>query len=109
MVSRLYSDEPNSEDYYINYYDDNYNKKVAISRIDEDNLNKIASDLSIDYIQMSKTSNINDKLEDIKKQIVSSQTMGEKVLLYKDIYYCFAIPLVILLIVEFVLKKRRMQ
>ena len=109
MVSTLYEDEPNSPYYYIYYYDDNYKNITAVSKIDENNLKQIASDIGIDYIQMSKTSNINYKLNDIKQQISSSQTNEEKMSTYQDIYYYFAIPLVILLIVDFIIQKRRMQ
>ena len=109
MVSSIYSDDPSSEYYYIFYYDENtYQKVTAISKIDEKNLKQIASDLKIDYIQMSKTSNIDYKLNSIKQQSYDSQTDKEKISSYKDIYYYFAIPLVILFIVDFVLKKRRM-
>ena len=109
MVSSIYSDDPSSEYYYIFYYDENtYQKVTAISKIDEKNLKQVASDLNIDYIQMSKTSNIDYKLNNIKKQSYDSQTNEEKISSYQDIYYYFAIPLVILLIVDFVLKKRRM-
>ena len=108
MVSHMFSDDPNSEYYYIYYYDENtYENVTALSKIDEKNLKKIASDLKIDYVQMSKTSNIDYKLNDIKQQMSDSQTMEEKISSYKDIYYYFAIPLVILFIIDFVLKKRR--
>ena len=109
MVSRAYADDTNSDYYYLHYYDDNYNRVAAISKLDETNLKKIASDIGIDYIQMSKTSNINYKLSDIKQQISNSQTTEEKISSYKDIYYYFAVPLVILLIVDFIVQKRRMQ
>lgn len=109
MVSRAYADDTNSNYYYLYYYDDNYNRVAAISKLDETNLKKIASDIGIDYIQMSKTSNINYKLSDIKQQISNSQTTEEKISSYKDIYYYFAVPLVILLIVDFIVQKRRMQ
>ena len=109
MVNSTYSDDPSSEYYYIYYYDENtYQKVTALSKIDEKNLKQIASDLKIDYIQMSKTSNIDYKLNNIKQQSYNSQTTEEKISSYQDIYYYFAIPLVILLIVDFVLKKRRM-
>ena len=109
MVNSTYSDDPSSEYYYIYYYDENtYQKVTAISKLDEKNLKQIASDLKIDYIQMSKTSNIDYKLNSIKQQSYDSQTDKEKISSYKDIYYYFAIPLVILFIVDFVLKKRRM-
>ena len=103
MVSSAYSDDPSSEFYYIYYNDENtYQNVTAISKIDEKNLKQI------DYIQMSKTSNIDYKLNNIKQQSIEGQDAEEKMSSYQDIYYYFAIPLVILLIVDFVLKKRRM-
>lgn len=108
MVSSAYADDPNSEFYYIEYFDDNYNYQTAISKLDEKNLKQIASDIGIDYIQMNKTANINYKINDIKQQISNSQTNEEKISTYQDIYYYFAIPLVILLIMNFIIQKRRM-
>ena len=108
MISSLYADEPESEFSYIYYYDENNNTRDAISKIDENNLKKIASDLQIDYIQMSKTSNIDYKINDVRQQSSSSQTTEEKISSYDDLYYYFAIPLVILLIIDFILKKGRM-
>lgn len=108
MVSSAYADDPNSEFYYIEYFDDNYNYQTAISKLDEKNLKQIATDIGIDYIQMNKTANINYKINDIKQQISNSQTNEEKISTYQDIYYYFAIPLVILLIMNFIIQKRRM-
>lgn len=108
MVNSTYEDEPNSEYYYLYYYDENYNMVTGISKLDEKNLQQIASDMGIDYVQMSKTSNINYKLSDIKRQISNSQTNEEKITSYQDIYYYFAIPLAILLIIDFIIQKRRM-
>ena len=108
MIDSTYIDDPSSEYYYIVYYDEKtYDRITAVSKIDENNLKKIASDINIDYIQMSKTSNIEYKLDNIKQQSYESQTTEEKITSYQDIYYYFAIPLVILLIIDFVLKKRR--
>lgn len=107
MVNSTYEENPNSDFYYIYYNDDNYKQVTAISKIDEKNLNQIAQDLGIDYIQMNKQNNINSKLNDIKKEISDSQPQEEKINSYKDIYYYFAIPLVILLIANFVIEKRR--
>ena len=110
MVSSAYSDNPSSEYYYIYYYDENtYQKVTAISKIDEKNLKQIASDLGVDYIQTFKKANIDYKIADIKQEMSNSQTKEEKITTYKDIYYYFAIPLAILLIIDFVLKKRRIE
>ena len=108
MVNSAYIDEPSSKFYYIYYYED-FNKVIALSKLDEKNLKQIASDLKIDYIQMNKTSYIDYKLNSIKQNIRDSQNEEEKINSYQDIYYYFAIPLAILLVIEFILKKRRMQ
>ena len=108
MVYSINEEDPTSDYYYIYYYDSDYNRITALSKIDEKNLKQIASDLKVDYIQMSKKSNIDYKLNDIKKQISNSQSNEEKISDYQDIYYYFAIPLAILLIIDFILKKKRM-
>ena len=107
MVNSTYEDEPQSDNYYIYYYDDNYKKQTAISKLDENNLNRIAGDLGIEYIRMDRTDKVSNKLKDIKKQALNSQSSEKKIKSYQDIYYYFAIPLVILLIVNLIVQKRR--
>ncbi len=109
MVWSLYENNPSSDLYYKYYYDEDYNRQIAISKIDENNLKKLSTDLGIDYVHMEKTSNINKKLEKIKNQLSASQSVEEKISSYQDIYYYFAIPLVILMIVDFIIQKRRLQ
>lgn len=99
--------ETDTENHYVGYYEEGYKKITGISKLDERNLKKISSDLNIDYIHMNKTSNIDYKLRDIKKYISSSQNQEVKIKSYKDIYYYFAIPLVLLLILNFIVQKRR--
>lgn len=108
MVDSTYVDNPTSEYYYKSYYE-GYKRVTAISKIDEDNLKQIAADMGIDYIQMSKTANIDYKIKDIKNQASELKTNEKKSSLYKDTYFYFAIPLVILLILDFINQKRRMQ
>ena len=109
MVSNINKDDPSSEFYYIYYYDDNYEKITAISKIDEKNLKQIALDLGVEYIQMTKTSNIDHILSKTKQEVTKSQSTQDKINSYQDIYYYFAIPLVVLLIIDFLIKKRRIQ
>ena len=109
MVNSIYEEEPSSPYYYIYYYDDDYNEVTAISKLDEQNLQQMALDLGIDYIQMEKTSNIDYKLKDIKSQISISQTNEEKISTYQDTYYYFAIPLAMMLLLDFIIQKRRMR
>ena len=77
-----------------------YKYEKAISKIDENNLNKIAKDMKIDYINMNSQNNIYSKLEEIKKMSKSSLTSNDKSS-YNDLYYIFVIPLFILLILIF--------
>lgn len=107
MAYSMYMDGMDSKYRYLYYYDENYNMVTAISKIDEKNLKQIATDMGVDYIQMSKTSNINYKINDIRKQMEESLTNKDKVASYKDIYYLFAIPLGVMLIIKFIVIKRR--
>ena len=107
MVYSVYEDDADSKYHYLYYYDENYNMVTAISKIDEKNLKQIATDIGIDYIQMSKTDNINYKINDIKKQMNETLSNEDKVTSYKDIYYLFAIPLGILLMIKFIVIKRK--
>ena len=106
MVNSIYEDNPSS-DYYYKYYYDNYKKVTALSKLDEENLKQISTDLGIDYIQMNKQNNINYKLKNIKEQISNSKSTENKIKSYQDIYFYFAIPLVILLMINFIIQKRR--
>lgn len=108
MVNSSYEDNPSSDFYYLYYYDENYKKITGISKIDESNLKKIASDIGIDYIHMEKENDIKNKIKKIKEQQFISQNSEDKSYTYQDIYYYFSIPLVILLIVNFVIQKRRL-
>ena len=108
MVNSIYSDNPYSENYYIYYYDDNHNRITALSKIDENNLKKIGTDIKIDYIKMTKQSNIDYKLEEIKQQMnyINEEETNKNI--YQDIYYYLGIPLVIFLMADLIFKKRRM-
>lgn len=85
--------------------------KDAISRLDETNLRKIASDLGVDYIHRDKasvfdkiTKEIADGAEYISKEDGSILTTDKALV---DIYYFFAIPILLLLCWEaFALKRR---
>lgn len=107
MVNSTYADDPSSDYYYKYYYDNNYKKVTALSKLDEKNLRQISTDLGIDYIQMDKQNNVNNKLKSIKEQISNAQSTEDKIKSYQDIYFYFAIPLVILLILNFIIQKRR--
>jgi Ca-activated chloride channel family protein len=107
MVNSTYEDNIESNYYYLYYYDENYDLTTAVSKIDENNLRKISEDISIDYIHMSKTSNVDYKINEIKKQINDSLSNEEKIASYKDIYYLFAIFLELLLLMNFIEIRRK--
>ena len=75
--------------------------KDAISRIDESNLKKLASDMKISYVNMSEQKNVDDIIKGIKKKAVTTIKDGDKTDGYQDIYYWFVIPLLLLLIYDF--------
>ena len=104
MVDSLHEDDPTSDFYYIYYYDDDYNRVTDISKLDDENLKNLSNDLGIDYIGMSKQSNIDYKLKEMKKNLYLQQNTENKVTSYQDIYYYFAIPLLVLLIIDFIKK-----
>lgn len=87
---------------YITYYDVNngYNNVTAVSKIDENNLKKIASEAGIDYIHMTKQSNINNKLKKLENIVTEGLETSDKKS-YEDTYYFLIIPLLILVMIEF--------
>ena len=77
----------------------------AISKIDENNLNKMAKDLNVEYIKMDNTSNIYNKIKEIKSDMTKLETEKKEVDDYQDIYYYFAIALFILIMIDFAIKR----
>ena len=96
MKTKNYYSE--DESYIMDYT--NYKDEKAISKMDESNLKKIAKDINIDYINMKKQSNINNKLKEIEKFVNNDIEANDKSS-YDDIYYIFVTPLLILLMIEF--------
>lgn len=99
--------DSNGNPYYVYYYED-YNKIDGISKIDEDNLNKIAKDLGIEYIHMDRQSKIDSLLKNIHTSSLNSFGSEEKINNYSDIYYFLAAPILALLIIDFIIQKRKM-
>ena len=77
---------------------DSSNKNPSISRINEDNLKKLASILSIDYSHMPNNDVLQEKIVSIKEE--SAINDDEDKNLDKDIYYYFSGALIILLLLE---------
>ncbi len=93
---------------YLYYYDDNYNEKLAISKLDEENLGQIASDLDIEYIHMTNQANIDSVLKEIKSNIsVDGGNLSENYGGDIEYYYYLVIPLVLILIYDFLYYRRR--
>lgn len=78
----------------------NYNYDKAISKINEDNLKKIATDMGINYIYMNEHNSLDNKLNDIKK-IAKTSIDKNRLNSYTDIYYIFVIPLLIILVLTY--------
>lgn len=78
----------------------------ALSHINEDNLEQIASDLGISYVHMVTTSNLNSTLNPIRNQI-NEEPEDEMKDSYTDMYYWFVLPLSVLIGYEFISIKRR--
>lgn len=76
-----------------------YNNSKALSKIDESNLKSIAKDLGVSYIHMSNQNNITKKLSEIQRRAEIGLSTSN-ISTYDDIYYLFAIPLLVLLILE---------
>lgn len=79
----------------------------AVSKIDESNLKAIANDMSVDYINMSKQPNINSKMSEIKSRYEDASSVENKNG-YTDLYFVFAVPLLGLLVYEFVVYKKKL-
>lgn len=89
---------------YLTTYDANWDEQRAISKINEDNLKKIAEDFGVGYIHMEKQSDVDSLMKSLKNKVESlpvkkkSQRMDG----YEDIYYLLVVLLVIVLIWDFV-------
>ena len=97
--------DKDSNGYMLDKTSSSYPKPLALSKIDEGNLNTIANKLGIDYIHMMNTSSIEHKLIEISAKTVKSDPTEEET--YRDIYYVFAIMLLIVLGYEFIYIRRR--
>ncbi len=81
-----------------------YPYKKAVSKIDVDNLTKIAEEMGIDYIPMKKSSSIDKKLKDLKN--TKSKNDSELEDAYQDLYYCLSPFLIVLFSIELYLDRR---
>lgn len=87
-----------------------YPTKPAVSKIDEKNLNSIADDLGIQYINMNDGQQLVDPVvKKVEKEAGRESTAGKdgNVKGYVDIYYIFAALLILVMIFDFVDFRRR--
>ena len=103
MREKLYSTSDEYE-YIEDRRGENYPYPKAVSKIDEKNLKKMANDLGIDYVHMTKQSNVNNKINKIINK--SSLKAGDSMKSYKDTYYPFAVILSILILMELYIDRR---
>lgn len=90
------------------YNEDNYAYEPAVSRLDEKNLNDIASDLGVEYIHMTDRTKLDKIIEDVLDH-VSSTTKQEHEQGYNETYYYFAIALFGMLVLEFFLLHKKIR
>lgn len=109
-----YGTEEGGKMYVSSYWDDEKTVleesygKAAISKIDEDNLKSIASDMAVDYINMTDSDEIDEVIDKIVKDAKITDGDGSTEG-YADIYYIFVIPLLLLLIYEFIDLKNKLK
>lgn len=91
------------------YKEGSWEKDYAISKIDQGNLRKIASDFGVEYVHMTKTSDVDSVIRSVKNDIMTNAdeegtttTAG-----YKDTYYWLVIPLAVLLVFDVISFKRK--
>ncbi len=84
-----------------------YPYEKAVSKIDEENLKAIAKDMDIEYINMTTENKLDMVIDNIKKDTALLGDEDSRLDGYKDIYFIFIIPLVGMLVYEFVNWKRK--
>jgi Ca-activated chloride channel family protein len=93
------------------YIYDYTTRQDAVSKIDEDNLKKIAEDLGVEYMNVnSGSASLNGLVQMIKdgSAIVMEESEGAEI--YEDKYFYFAAALAVMLLVEllFVIRRERL-
>lgn len=91
------------------YNEETWDREYALSKIDEGNLRKIASDFGIEYVHMTNTSQVDRIINSVQNDITTSAdaegtttTAG-----YKDTYFWLLIPLAVILVFDVISFKRK--
>ncbi len=102
----FFGDEEIEELYY---YDEDYNRRPALSCIDEENLQSIAEDMGVAYVHMTKTSQIDAVLNEVLFEMENADDATEEGSLagYSDTFFYLLIPLIPLLVFDFIYYKRK--
>ena len=83
------------------YYKDPETGEDALSKLNPANLEALAAEMGIEYIYMDKSENVDATLSYIR--LMAKATVSEaKIQTFDDTYYFYAIPLLLLLLVELV-------
>lgn len=100
----------------IMYYDENGNYEEALSRIDEDTLEEVAEELGISYVYADPDSDsyieeiVNEFDDAIDEGMNIETTITEKTgYIYEDTYYIFCIPLLVILVIDFIAYNRKLK
>ncbi len=107
--------------YYSSYYDDEKhvlyytnpqtgNYERAVSKIDEENLESMASGLGVDYYHLESSSDTKDMIDDVLKNVEKGDFDHEKKSMKgrTDIYWIAAAGLAVLLLIDFIDLRRKL-
>lgn len=98
---KMYVNDHDSDTPTILQDETEYPYKDAISKLDETNLQQLAKDMKLSYINMTSQELIEDTLEKIQQNVSASIEDSKETSGYQEIYYWFLIPVMGLLIYEF--------
>ena len=105
---RVYAFYGDEEWEYLHYYDDNFNYKEAISKIDEESLENIAESMGLTYVHMEDQRDIDDVINEILMMQHEFIADGDETEGYADIYFWFLIPLIAILAIDCICIKRKL-
>lgn len=98
---KMYVNDSDSNTPTILQDETEYPYKDAISKLDETNLQQLAKDMKLSYINMTSQELIEDTLEKIQQNVSVSIEDSKETSGYQEISYWFIIPVMGLLIYEF--------